>query len=59
MAITSHPADARYFGSRAAAQAAAGQFEKVVRLGTFASGSFGLTSRRGRRVLTVWMVTSR
>lgn len=56
--ITSHPVDARYFGSRAAAQAAAGKSEKVVRLGSFASGSFGVSARRGRLV-TVWMVTAR
>ena len=40
--LTSHPADARYFGSRSKARAAAKSSEKVIKLGTFAGGSFGV-----------------
>lgn len=39
--LTSHPTDARYFASRAAARAACSRNEKIVRLGSFAGGSFG------------------
>ena len=38
--ITTHPTDARYFASRAAAVAARRHGEKVIRLGRFAGGSF-------------------
>lgn len=41
MAVSSHPADARYYASRAAARRAAGRGDRVIRLGTFAGGSFG------------------
>lgn len=40
--ITSHPTDARYFASRSAARAACRHGDKVVRLGWFAGGSFGV-----------------
>lgn len=39
--LTSHPADARYFPSRAQAKAARKPGERIVRLGSFAGGSFG------------------
>lgn len=40
--LTSHPTDARYFRSREAARTAAKHGEKVVKLGAFAGGSFGV-----------------
>lgn len=44
--ITSHPSDARYFGSRREAMRARARGEKVVRLGSFAGGSFGVYPRQ-------------
>ena len=40
--MTSHPTGATYYASRSAARAAAGRGDKVVRLGAFAGGSFGV-----------------
>lgn len=72
MAISTHPADARYFRSRAEARKAAGKAQRVVRLGTFAGGSFGVyPPQRGNGLyvgqvpggptplVCVWMVTAR
>lgn len=39
--ISTHPTDARYFASRAAARSAKRSNERVIRLGSFAGGSFG------------------
>lgn len=41
MAISTHPADARYFASRAAARENCRPGERVIRLGVFQGGSFG------------------
>jgi hypothetical protein len=63
--LTSHPASTRYYGSRDAAAEACGRGEKVVRLGRFAAGSFGVYPRlrsNGQPVgipttgVTVWAV---
>lgn len=40
--ISTHPTDAQYFGSRSAAREAAGRSRRVIRLGTFSGGSFGV-----------------
>jgi hypothetical protein len=45
MAISTHPADARYFSSRSAARRAAGRGDRVIRLGAFQGGSFGCYPR--------------
>ena len=39
--ISTHPADARYFPSRAEARVNCRRGEHVIRLGVFRSGSFG------------------
>ncbi len=39
--LTSHPTDARYFASRSAARDNCRHGERVIRLGSFAWGSFG------------------
>lgn len=65
--LTSHPQNARYFLTRREAQAARAGDERVCRLGTFSSGSFGLfVMPRVRRdgsvipprsnLIIVWMV---
>lgn len=46
MAISTHPTDARYFGSRRLAREARRSGETVIRLGTFAGGSFGVYPRQ-------------
>lgn len=45
MAISTHPSDARYYSSRAAARAARRHGERVIRLGSFQGGSFGCYPR--------------
>jgi len=66
--ITTHPSDACYFACRSAARKAAKRGERVIRLGSFARGSFGpygRTTSSGQPVggpntlITVWMVTNR
>ena len=70
--ITSHPTDARYFASRSAARQNCRKGEKVVRLGTFAGGSFGCHAPQKENgvyvgsvpggpepLIIVWMVTAR
>lgn len=39
---TSHPAGTTYYGSRAEARMNRGSSERIVRLGTFSAGSFGI-----------------
>lgn len=55
--ISTHPSDARYFASRQEAREARHQGERVVRLGTFAGGSFGCFPRQKANGLYVGQLT--
>ena len=55
--FSTHPVSATYFGSRTEARLNCRPTEKIVRLGVFQSGSFGVYSKSHKQqFITVWMV---
>ena len=57
MSISTHPAKSKYFGSMAQAKKHRQSDEKIMKLGVFQSGSFGVYAKRLRETMvTVYMV---
>lgn len=52
--LTSHPPGTRFYPSRRLARAAKRPWERVVHLGVFSNGSFGLAAPHGRQTMVVW-----